>query len=405
MISIDEARDIIVSETQALDPIRLELAQAAGHVLAESVVADRDFPPTDRSAMDGFAVRAADLAQRGRTLRLAGEVRAGAAAPTEPLAPGQAMRIFTGGVVPPGADAVVMIENTSEDREAGTVLIDDTPAPGQHVRHRASDLSRGDRVLEPGIPIHAAEIAALASVGQLCPRVFRQPVVHLLSTGDEVVEPEVVPAAHQIRNSNGPALLAQLREAGLTGHYLGIAPDSREALREQLRRGLSGDVLIVTGGVSVGEYDMVAETLADEGMRLLFHKVSMKPGKPILVGRAGSCLVFGLPGNPVSTFAGFAVFVAPALRRLMGYQRWENLNVSARLEQSLRNRSGRTSYQLVRLTLIDGRFLAHPVRTTGSGDVLSMSQANAFVILPADVPEVAAGTELPAVPWADFHLR
>lgn len=399
MIEVSEALQTVLAECRPLGTLQVDLRDALSHVLAESVLADRDFPPTDRSAMDGFAVRSADLTPNGGTLTVAGEVRAGEAPDARLLQRGEALRVFTGAVVPPGADAVVMVEDTREDRVAGKVHIRASVRPGQHVRPRAADLSRGRVVLEPGTPIRAAEIAALASVGCTRPRVYRKPAVCVLSTGDEIVEPEVAPLPHQIRNSNGPSLLAQLSEIGVAAAYAGIASDDAQTLAGHLARGLAADVLLVTGGVSVGDYDLVSETLRTAGMRVLFHKVAMKPGKPILVGRAGPCLVFGLPGNPVSTFAGFTIFVAPALRALMGHPSPGPHEIDVVLTAPLKTRAGRTTYHLARIeTTPEGR-TATPIASTGSGDVLALVRANGFVITGQTSDGAAAGTTLKALAW------
>jgi molybdopterin molybdotransferase len=349
MISVDEALRRIEANTAPLGVETVGLAEALGRVLAADVLADRDFPPTDRSAMDGFAVRSADLGPGGGALRVVRELRTGRSAEDVTLEQGTAVRIFTGAVVPDGADAVVMVEETEEDRSAGTVAIRSGVEPGQNVRPQAQDLRRGDAVLAAGAPIRAAEIAALASVGARQFAVHRDPRVHVLSTGDEVVEPEQQPLPHQVRNSNGRTLMAQLAEVGLAGSYLGIAGDEGKELRRKLDEGLDGDVLLISGGVSVGEYDLVGQTLERAGMELFFHRVAVKPGKPILAGRCGDCLVIGLPGNPVSVFCGFAVFVAPALRRLRGIDRWQSGYSRARLGSRVRNRPGRRTYQLASL--------------------------------------------------------
>ena len=404
MVSMDEALRRLLGAVRTLGPTDVELAQARGRVLAETVHADRDFPPTDRSAMDGYAVRADDLSEPGRELRIVGESRAGRPLGDLEIDSGEAGRIYTGALVPPGADTVVMVERT-ERRPPDHVRIGITPEPGAHIRGRGTDLRAGDVVLEAGAVIDAPEIAALASVGHTRVRVFRSPDVHLLSTGDEVVEAEVSPLEHQIRNSNAPMLAAQLAELGLEGEYLGVAPDEREALERLLRRGLAADLLLITGGVSVGDYDLVGQALEDAGLDLLFHKVALKPGKPILAGRLGDCLVIGLPGNPVSAYVGFALFVAPALRRMMGRRRWANVRLSAELAQPLRRKPGRETLHLARFEFHEGKLVGHSVRSTGSGDVLSMVRANGFLITPADAGEQPAGTILPALLWRDFHLR
>lgn len=402
MITVDEALQILERNTGPLESLEVDLAQARGCALEQEVVADRDFPPTDRSAMDGFALRAADASAAGAILRIAGEVRAGQKPPESPLAPGEVLRIFTGAVIPAGADTVVMVERTEELDERRRVRINVAPAPGEHIRGRGQDLRAGETVLEPGVPLGPAEIAALASVGSTRVRVLRRPRVRLLSTGDEVVEPERHPAEHQVRNSNAPTLLAQLAELGLEGRYLGIAGDSATSLDVLLERGLHCDVLLITGGVSVGEYDLVEHTLERAGMQTLFHGVAMKPGKPVLAGRRGDCLVFGLPGNPLSTYCGFAVLVAPVLRRMLGYRQWRNATWRARLAGPLTGKAGRATYHLARFALEDGELTAHVVRSTGSGDVLSISRANGFAITAADGAELQAGDAVDALLWPDY---
>jgi len=405
VITLDEALQILEGETRALDTIELPLERARGHVLAEPIAADRDFPPTDRSAMDGWAVRAADAAAPGAELEIVGEVRAGQPVGGIRVGPGQAVSIMTGAIVPPGADAVVMVEKTAQVAGAGRVRIDDTPRRGQHVRRRGEDLARGATALEAGSPIHAPEIAALAAVGRTTVKVVRRPVVSVLTTGDEIVEPERTPAEHQIRNSNAPALATQLAAMGIEARVLGIVGDERDDLRRRIERGLAGDVLLITGGVSVGKYDLVAETLAAAGMRRLFHKIAVKPGKPILAGRRGDCLIFGLPGNPVSSFTGFVLLVAPALRRMLGYRRWANRAQRAPLAEPLRVPPGRESYLLARLEPADEGWTVRRVSHTGSGDILALARANAFIVCPASGCDHPAGAPVPVLPWTDHVHR
>ena len=405
MISVEEALGLLAAETGPLKVIELPLSGARGFVLAERVVADRDFPPTDRSAMDGFAVRAADLSRRGERLEIVGEIRAGQPVGRLRVGPGQAARIMTGSIVPPGADAVVKVEHCEERSDERRVRIDDEPRPGQHIRRRGEDLERGRAAMEPGSPVHAAEIAALASVGQTTVRVHRPPVVHVLSTGDEIVEPDRTPEGHQVRNSSSWALLAQLAELGIEGLDLGIAGDERGELDRLLRRGLEADLLLITGGVSAGKYDLVGEALAAAGMRMLFHKVTIKPGKPLLAGRRDDCLVVGLPGNPVSTFTSFAVFVAPTLRRMLGYRRWENRPALATLAAPLRAPGKRESYHLAYLEWGGEGLTARPVSNTGSGDVLALARANGFIVTPVGGASHAPGATLPVLLWKDADFR
>lgn len=405
MIEVDEAKRLLATEVRVLGTEELDLALTSGRVLAEEVVADRDFPVTDRSAMDGFAVRAEDAAWPGGILTVAGEIRAGQPVGAIRVGPREAIRIFTGAIVPPGADTVVMVELTEEDRSARRVRILERPRAGQNVRLLGEDVRCGARILEPGRPIHAAEMAALTAVGKKRVRVFRTPVVRILSTGDEVVEVDCLPKAHQVRNSNARGLLAQLLELGLEGAYLGVAADTAEDIDRALKAAISAEVLLITGGVSVGEYDLVGPALRRAGIRMLFQNVAMRPGKPILVGRCGGCIVAGLPGNPVSTFTGFAVLLAPMLRRMMGYVHHENPEIQVTLSERLHRKPGRTTYHLGRVEVEGGRLTARPVRTTSSGDVVSMSRANAFLVTPGGAHAVEAGTLVSSLLWRDFYLR
>jgi molybdopterin molybdotransferase len=284
------------------------------------------------------------------------------------------------------------------------VTIHDLPGPGQHIRKRAESGKAGDGVLMRGRPIRAAEIAVLSSVGRTHPRVYRRPVVRVLSTGDEIVDPGSTPLDHQLRNSNSSSLLAQLRELGIEGHPMGIAPDETDALARTLAVSLDADVLLVTGGVSVGDYDLVSSALETHGMRLLFHGVAVKPGKPILVGRCGRCLVVGLPGNPVSTFAGFAVFVAPALRRMLGYREWRNSELSATLDRPLKTDRKRQTYHLAQVAPSPDGLTVRAVQARGSGDVLALARANAFVVTTASGRDLEVGTRVPILLWRDLGL-
>jgi len=405
VIEVVDARRKLLAEVAPLPTESVALAEAHGRTLAEEIRADRDFPATDRSAMDGFAVRSTDAGEPGASLRILGELRAGVSPRSVRVDPGGAVRIFTGGVVPEGADAVVMVELVEEDRDAGTVTVRQSVEAGQNIRRRAEDIREGETVLRPGSWIGAAEVAALASVGRTTVRVGRRPRVHVLSTGDELVDASRTPAAHEIRNSNAPMLSASLAEMGIPATDLGIAADRDDALAAALARGLEGDLLLVTGGVSMGEYDLVGRELERAGMRRIFHRVAMKPGKPILAGRRGACLVLGLPGNPVSAFTGFRVFAVPVLLRMCGAAGWEDRPVRAVLAERLRRRPGRKTYHLGRVDLADSPPSARPVRTMSSGDVLSMSAANAFLVTEASPHALEPGSTVEALLWPGFDRR
>ncbi len=399
MLDPAEALAMLLDAVPALDAVEVPLARTLGRRLAEPVVADRNFPPTDRSAMDGFAVRAADCALTACTLRVTGEVRAGQDTESTSIGAGEAMRIFTGGVVPRGADAVVMVELVAEDSASGTVLVKERPVPGQNVRRKGEDRRAGETVAEPGEIVRAAEVAALAAVGCARVRVVRPPVVAVISTGDELVETEATPALHQVRNSNAAMLLAQLASIRIDARHLGIAGDDPAALDAMIADGLTGDVLVLSGGVSVGAYDLVGAALVRAGCDVLFHKVAMRPGKPIMAAKRGGCLVLGLPGNPVSAFTGFHVFVQPALRKLMGDPQPVAAPIRATLLAPLRRKPGRLTYHLAALSWREGRPFVAPVASVSSGDVLSLVRANAFVVATGDPRPIPAGDEVDVEAW------
>ena len=399
MLEVKDALALVLDAASPLPSIEVPLAEALGRVLAESVLADRDFPPTDRSAMDGFAVRAGDCASGAAVLAVAGELRAGQDPGAIAIGPGQAVRVFTGAMIPSGADAVVMQELVVEDARTKSLTVKERPEAGQHVRRRGEDLLAGDTVCAEGQNLRAAELAALAAVGRTRVRVIPKPTVSVLSTGDEIVEVAAFPLPHQIRNSNATMLAALLRSMGVTPRELGIAGDDTAQLDAAMATGLGADVFVLTGGVSVGAYDLVGDALSRAGCELLFHNVAMRPGKPILFARRGRCLVFGLPGNPVSALTGFHVFVAPALRKMMGEANPVAGLVRATLEVELRRRPGRLTFHLARIHHVDGAPFVSPIASASSGDLLSLVHANAFIVAPGDPAPIAEGVPVDVLPW------
>ncbi len=394
-VSAPQALEIVLRETPALAAEEVALGDALGRVLARDVAADRDLPPFDRAAMDGYALRAADTRQAPAALELVGEVRAGEW-PARAVAAGQAMRIMTGAPVPEGATAVQQVEKTRPLDEF-RVTIHAPVVDGQNVAPRGSDVRAGEVVLARGRVVDPTAIGVLATAGCARVSVARRPVVALLVTGDEIVDVTETPGPSQIRNSNGPALEAQARLAGARVELLGVAPDRQDAIVEALRRGLAADVLLVSGGVSAGDYDLVEPALAELGARFLFTKVQVKPGAPLVFGRCGATLVFGLPGNPVSAQVTFDLFVRPALLKLQGACALERPRVRVELLASVRNRSGRKSHTPARVRFEDGRLVARPLRSAGSGDLVAHARANALVVLEAERLDAAEGETAEAV--------
>ena len=383
-------REVLFEILSRVEPIAhselVSLQQAPGRVLARDVISDLDLPPFNKSAVDGFAVHHADFAQESapdgeRTLPVAGESRAGAPWKMS-LARGTAVAIYTGAEVPPGADAIIMVEQ-STPTELGVVLRD-RPASGAHICPRAQDLKTGDTVLRAGHRLRSTDLALLASVGCEPVPVIVRPRVTVVTTGDELVAPSVRPGAGQIRESNTQQLSALCTAAGARTTNLGVLPDDPSALSEVFREALRQcDVLITTGGVSMGRYDLVGAALESAGVEAILHKVAIKPGKPLWFGMAGKIPVFALPGNPVSCLVNHEVFVRPALLRLGGGSEAEPALRRGRWLGAALAANPREQYLPVRCSAgDDGVERLEPVRWNGSADVVGIARAQAFAVIP-----------------------
>jgi molybdopterin molybdotransferase len=390
-ISVAEARAIVLEAAQPLAPEVVAFESALGRVLAEPVVSSRTLPPADCSAMDGYALRAADVAAPGAKLRIAFEVAAGGQAPRR-LEAGEAARIFTGAPIPPGADCVVRQEDT--EARAGELRVLVAVPRGEHLRAAGEDVKAGEHVLEEGARIGPAEVGMLASLGRTLVHVRRRPAVAVLSGGDELVEPHEEPTHGRIVSSNAYTLAAQCREAGALPSNLGIARDTPGDLERLLRAGLGADVLVSSAGVSVGDHDHVRPSLEKLGVRLAFWGVEMKPGYPITFGRADDgrgAFVFGLPGNPVSAMVTFELFVRPLLLRLGGHRELARPTLEAVAGEALRKRPGREHYVRVLLERRGGRVVARATGSQSSGVLRSMTLADGLLVFPAAASEIAAG--------------
>jgi len=387
MLTYDQAIAQILGQIAPLPSLALPLLDARGCVLAEDLFAPQAVPPFDNSSMDGFAVRAADLARLPATLPIQGDIPAGALSlPT--LTPGQALRIMTGAPVPPGADTVVPVEDTEARGEDVAFL--QPFEPGQNIRRAGEDVPAGSLVVASGSLVRPAEVGMAAVVGRATVRVHPRPRVAIISTGDELIEPGQALQSGQIYNSNAYALAAQVAEAGgIVTHRL-HARDTADSLREAFDACAGADVLLTSGGVSVGDYDFVKAVFAERGT-MDFWRVAIRPGKPVAFGRWGETVFFGLPGNPVSSMVTFELFVRPALRRLRGLAEPSRPTVTARLTEDAGHTMGRQSYQRAVVTPEGGGYSVTPVSKQGSGMMRSMVLANALLVIPADVSVLPAG--------------
>ena len=386
----EEARQKILETVMPLSAETVALLDSLGRVLAQDVRAPWALPRFSNSAMDGYAVRAEDCAAGGG-LRVVEFVPAGHL-PTHRVESGTAIKIMTGAMVPEGCDSVVPIEN-AEERD-GVVRATGKVTRGQHIRLQGEDVAEGETILAAGRLVRPYEINMLANFGQARVQVVRRPRVAIVATGDELVELGSEPGAGQIVNSNACSLAAAVRAVGAEPILLGIARDTEESHREKFIAGLGYDALITSAGISVGDRDLVSEVLESLGVRMLFHRIKVKPGKAMAFGMRDGLPVFALPGNPVSSMLTFEEFVAPALRRMMGQRECVRVMMAATLQTPLRKVKGYTALVRIRLEYAGGRYLAYSAGKQATGLVRTMMEANAVAVLPAEREEVDAGEQV-----------
>ncbi len=399
MLSYAEARrkviDVVAARGSAPRREIAALNRALGRILADEVRADRDYPPFNRSTRDGFAVRSADLAALPVTLQNIAEIKAGDTF-SGGISSGQCAQIMTGAAVPAGADAVVMIEHTKST--AKSVVIERKVAPGENVVPRGSEIKAGEILLKPGARLGYAEMALLGQVGCAEVSVYRRARVAILSTGNEIVEIPQQPGPFQIRNSNAVSLAAQVELACGEPVPLPNAPDEPTKLRELIERGLQEDILVLSGGVSMGKYDLVEGVLSELGAEFFFDAVAIRPGKPAVFGVCRDKFVFGLPGNPVSTMVTFELFVVPAMDTLSGAAPRPLAFFKAKLGAPVRQKAALTHFLPAVVDWASGEPLVKELPWQGSGDIVTLAQANCFLVVPQTKLEFAAGDWVDVLP-------
>ena len=427
VLSFEEARRVVEEHAAKLHGYGRELVpllNASGRVLAETLAADRDFPPFPRAARDGYALRAADVQQVPASLEVVAEIKAGAAQLPN-LKSGQAAAIMTGAAAPEGADAVVMVEHTS--RADDRVQVMRAVSPGENIVPAGSEARRGDKLLEPGTRLGYAEIAVAAAVGRPRVLVYSKPRVAVLATGDEVVDVDVPPGLTQIRNSNSYSLAVQIQSAGAEPILLPVAPDEPARLRELLAEGFDADLLLIAGGVSMGKYDLVEQTLSELQAEFFFTGALIQPGKPIVFGRvpcglepvlsdrpeggsrmdapvregglpsASHKYFFGLPGNPISTMVTFELFVRPLIDALSGATPRRLAFLHAKLKSTIKTKTGLKRFLPALVSGELEKSEVELVKWQGSGDIASAARANCFVVVPPDRERIDAGEWVPVL--------
>ena len=401
MLSVTQAFDKLLATVEPLEAVSLPLSDVLGLTLAEDVSASEDSPPFDKSLMDGFAVRAADVANGFVSLKVVEVVTAGQV-PSKSVRPGEATQIMTGAPVPDGADLVVKIEETLPDIDSVHVTTKSVK-PGTNILRRGTSVHTGDVVLKAGMKLNGSRIGALAELGRAVVKAHRRPTVAVLATGDELVPIDQTPGPGQIRNSNEAMLVALLQAAGAIPIPLGIARDDRVDLKAKIQQGFQYDMLVLSGGVSAGTLDLVPSELAIAGVREVFHKVELKPGKPVWFGVRGSTegttFVFGLPGNPVSSLVCCELFVRTAIRRLMGEHPPKPRPMPATLEHDYSARADRPTYHPAKLMWSPEGAVVKLVPWHGSSDLCGTVAANAMAFLSGEAREYREGDVLEVIPW------
>ena len=390
MISVDTAAKIVTDVIEPLPAKTVPFESALGLCLAQDVRSDIDMPPFDRSAMDGYAVIAEDTVRAPIELTVIEDIAAGYM-PTIKVMCGQASKIMTGAAVPEGADAVVKVEETEDLSANNRVKILRAIDRGRNISKMGEDMKVGQVVLHKGMPIRPQEIGILATVGKARVEVFPTPTVGIISTGTELVDVESKPSTAQIRNSNGYSLAAQARRLKVDIEILGIVKDTKEDISRIMHRGLQKDILILSGGVSMGEYDLVGDVMKDLNTQIYFEKVALRPGKPVIFGKKDKTFIFALPGNPVASFVTFELFIYPAIRKMMGFSTLHRTTVKASLEVEILVKRKRREYRPALLRMHNNQWFVSPVEWHGSADLLSTTRANCLLIVREDAEKLSVG--------------
>lgn len=396
MIEFEEALSLIINNTHRLPVERVLVEDSIGRVLMEDVYSNIEMPPFNKSAMDGYAVKAEDIKRAPVKLRFIGSIQAGKGLKKRVMC-GECAKIMTGAPLPEGADSVVMIEETQQYGKNIEILR--SVKRWQNVCFQGEDVKKGQRVLEKGKIISISDIGVLATIGRRYVKSIRRPDVAVLNTGGEIVPLGCKLSRRSIYNSNGPQLLSLLKSVQINPRFLGIVKDEPRELTRVIKRGLEGDMLLISGGVSMGDYDLVPGILKDLGVKEIFHKVNIKPGKPLFFGKRKNTIVFGIPGNPVSNFLTHLIFIQPALCKMMGRESCKPLFEEGILKKTFYQKKGRRHFVLVKISNSDSCYRLDPVKSHGSADTLALSRADGFMIVDGDRHLVDENSKMRFITW------
>ncbi len=396
MISFELALKKIIKNTYVQPAENVKIEDSPGRVLEEDVYSALEMPPFDKAAMDGYALKASESGNLAKKLRCIGLIQAGDIFDKR-VKNNECVKVMTGSPLPAGVDSVVMVENTIES--AGFVKILKPARKGENICFKGEDIKRNQKVIQRRTIISPIHVAVLAAVGKRVVKVTSRPKVAILNTGGEIVVPGERLGKNKIYNSNGPMLEALLKSDGICPYLLGIAKDNKEELKKKIRIGLQSDILLISGGVSMGDYDLVPEALRSLGVQKIFHKVNIKPGKPLFFGVKDKTIVFGVPGNPVSNFVTYLIFIRASLYKAMGYARFGIQPKEGILMTEFCSKAGRKHFVPIEIKKEKNQYCLKPVSSHGSADILSLSRADGFMIVGADQPALRKKSKVNFVTW------
>ncbi len=396
MIEFEQAFNLVLKHTKVLNTEQVLVEDSVGRILKEDVYSKIEMPPFNKSAMDGYALKAGDIRDVPVKLRCIGFLQAGQIFAGK-ISRGECVKIMTGASLPQGADSVVMVEETKTQKEY--VQINKSVNKGANICLQGEDIRRNQKVLLESTVISTASISLLATVGKRFVKLIKMPKVSVLNTGGEIVPLGRKLSLGQIYNSNGPQLLALLKNQGIRPDFLGIAKDTSGELKKAIKKGLKADMLLISGGVSMGDYDLVPGILKELGVKEIFHKVRMKPGKPLFFGIKSNTIVFGIPGNPVSNFLAYQVFIKPALLKMTGYKQCASLFKTGVITGDFRQKTGRKHFVPVKISLIDKTYYISTLSSHGSADIFTLSKADGFMVVEENADAIKANSIIPFITW------
>ncbi|MFH2138547.1 MAG: gephyrin-like molybdotransferase Glp [Candidatus Omnitrophota bacterium] len=396
MITFEQAVKRVLDSTKRLSGEKVLIEDSADRVLMEDIYAQIEMPPFNKSAMDGYALKTLDIKNVPVKLKSIGLIQAGQMFEKE-VKRGECVKIMTGAALPKGADTVVMVEDTRQSGKDVEILR--SAMKGMHVCKRGEDIKKRQKLLEKGTLIGISDVGLLATAGKGDIKVFRQPRVAVLNTGGEIVPAGTKRNKRQIYNSNGPQLLALLKADNIKPRFLGIAKDNHNELVREIRKGLVNDVLMISGGVSMGDYDLIPDTLRNLGVKEVFHGVKIKPGKPLFFGTRKGTVVFGIPGNPVSNFLAYHIYIRPALFKMMGRDQCAPCFAEGIISKTFHHKVGRKHFVLGKISQKGGGYSFMPVGSHGSADILSLAKSDGFMVVEEKARVIKTGARVKFITW------